>query len=161
MNNLTDIHNQLSAADQVYLEKRAEQIKIAEEEDAAGRIMARGFADELTKLAEGYNTAETHNTLKRSGFGSNMGGTVPSKPGYDTGKAGQSGQNYNMGGPATRGQMQGRAHQGQLAGNKAGGTSGNPVGAPPMGGVARAPKPPAPGGGAGMTSMRQPKPPGR
>ena len=51
MSNLTDVYNQLSAADAVYLEKHAAQVKIAEEEDAAGRIMARGFADELTKLA--------------------------------------------------------------------------------------------------------------
>jgi len=53
MSNLTDVYNQLSAADAVYLEKHAAQVKIAEEEDAAGRIMARGFADELTKLAAG------------------------------------------------------------------------------------------------------------
>jgi len=91
MRNLTDIHNQLSAADQVYLEKHAEQIKIAEEEDAAGRIMARGFADELTKLA-GPAKSPLTNTVPGStgGFGSSSasikapGGTVKSGP-YKTG----------------------------------------------------------------------------
>ncbi len=73
MRNLTDIHNQLSVADQVYLEKRAEQIKIAEEEDAAGRIMARGFADELTKLAADGDVA-------RKVQAGAIGGIVPAKP---------------------------------------------------------------------------------
>lgn len=50
-NSLTDIYNDISAHDAAYLEKHAQQIKVAEEEDAAGRIMARGFADELHKLA--------------------------------------------------------------------------------------------------------------
>ena len=52
-NTLTDIYNDINAQDAVYLEKRAEEIKVAEEEDAAGRITARGFADELHKLAQG------------------------------------------------------------------------------------------------------------
>ena len=49
-NSLTDVYNDISDQDVVYLEKHAEQIKENEEEDAAGRIMARGFADEIHKL---------------------------------------------------------------------------------------------------------------
>jgi len=51
MENLTDVYQQIAAADAGKLEKQAAVIKVAEEEDAAGRIMARGFADELTKIA--------------------------------------------------------------------------------------------------------------
>jgi hypothetical protein len=165
MKNLTDIHNQLSAADQVYLEKRAEQIKIAEEEDAAGRIMARGFADELQKLAGGYNTAETFNTGPKGGsFKPNVGGIIQSKPGYDLGNAGKSGQGYALGGKAGAGAMQKRHSTSMAAAGQAGGSSKNVVGAPPAGGVGRQPKPQVAGGGAGassgMTAMRQPKPPG-
>lgn len=57
-NTLTDIYQDISARDALYIEKHAEQqhqaglVKLAEEEeDAAGRITARGFADELHKLA--------------------------------------------------------------------------------------------------------------
>lgn len=50
MESLTDIYAQLSAQDNE-LQKQAEELqKQAEEEDAAGRIMARGFADELNNL---------------------------------------------------------------------------------------------------------------
>lgn len=55
--NLTDVYNQIAHADVEILEKQAAQIKVAEEEDAAGRIMARGFADELQKLAGPYDLA--------------------------------------------------------------------------------------------------------
>ena len=50
--NLTDVHARLVAADKPLMDKTASLRKQAEEEDAAGRIMARGFADELRKLAE-------------------------------------------------------------------------------------------------------------
>lgn len=53
MGSLTDIYDQISAGDAALLEKQAAMIKQAEEEDSAGRIMARGFADELHKLAQG------------------------------------------------------------------------------------------------------------
>jgi hypothetical protein len=87
MRNLTDIHQQLSAVDHVYLEKQAEAIKIAEEEDAAGRIMARGFADELAKLAQEVRGA--------SGWGpAYAGGSVPSGN-YKTG-TGATGQGYTL-----------------------------------------------------------------
>lgn len=52
MESLTDLYNQLIVPQDEELEKQAgEMLKVAEEEDAAGRIMARGFADELNKLA--------------------------------------------------------------------------------------------------------------
>jgi len=162
MRNLTDIHHQLSAADQVYLEKRAEQIKIAEEEDAAGRIMARGFADELSKLAG---------------------------EGYDLGPM-NTGDNFKLRnkGPGGPNQQQQRSRTSQAAAGQAGGTSKGPtVGAPAMGRQSSQqpnarPKPPAPtvGGmagppgasyrpprlapkppGGGAMAMNTPKPPGR
>jgi hypothetical protein len=65
MKSITEIYESLSAKDAVLLEKQAAQMKIAEEEDAAGRIMARGFADELSKLANmpGQTVPETPNDL--------------------------------------------------------------------------------------------------
>ena len=48
---LVDIYEQISAHDTEYLEKAATEKVAAEERDAAGRIMARGFADELQKIA--------------------------------------------------------------------------------------------------------------
>jgi hypothetical protein len=49
---LTDVLAQLEVADEE-MTKEAELLeKVAREEEAAGRIMARGFMDELDKLAE-------------------------------------------------------------------------------------------------------------
>ena len=65
MRSITEIYESLSAKDAELLEKQA-AIKIAEEEeDAAGRIMARGFADELAKLANmpGQTVPEVPNDL--------------------------------------------------------------------------------------------------
>lgn len=65
MNSLTELYNNALVPLDAELEKQAsaelaqlaaeeeEMIKQAEEEDAAGRIMARGFQDELQKLAAG------------------------------------------------------------------------------------------------------------
>jgi hypothetical protein len=54
MKTLTDLYNNAIVPMDQELEKQAAELwKQAEEEDAAGRIMARGFADELNKLAEG------------------------------------------------------------------------------------------------------------
>lgn len=65
MNSLTELYNsalvpldaelekQAAAELEQYAVEEAEMIKEAEEQDAAGRIMARGFADELEKLAAG------------------------------------------------------------------------------------------------------------
>ncbi len=65
MNSIAEIYEQLSAKDVEYLEKQAAEARVAEEEDAAGRIMARGFADELRKLAgmPGQTIPETPNDL--------------------------------------------------------------------------------------------------
>ena len=52
MNNLTDVLEKLSSVDVVKQARQSEMTKQAEEEDAAGRIMARGFADELQKIAQ-------------------------------------------------------------------------------------------------------------
>lgn len=65
MNSLTELYNnalvpldaelekQAAAELEQYAAEEAEMLKEAEEQDAAGRIMARGFADELDKLAAG------------------------------------------------------------------------------------------------------------
>lgn len=65
MKSITEIYESLSARDAVLLEKQAAQFKLAEEEDAAGRLMARGFADELSKLANmpGQAVPEAPNDL--------------------------------------------------------------------------------------------------
>jgi hypothetical protein len=77
MESLTEVLDILSEQDQDLEKQASELMKVAEEHDAAGRIMARGFMDELTKL---------------SGFGSQpsfqgpSGGTVKSGP-YQTGSS--------------------------------------------------------------------------
>jgi hypothetical protein len=54
MDTLTELYNsQIVPLDEELEKQAAEFVKQAEEEDAAGRIMARGFADELNKLAMG------------------------------------------------------------------------------------------------------------
>ena len=54
MESLTELYDQEIVPRDAILEKEAaELVKVAEEEDAAGRIMARGFAGELNKLAGG------------------------------------------------------------------------------------------------------------
>lgn len=140
MKNLTDVYNQVASHDAELEKQAAQMIKQAEEEDAAGRIMARGFADELNKIAQPQGTFDT---LKKPGFGQGgFGGTVQSKPGYDLGGAGKSGQGYGGG-------MQRRPGAAERAGTMAGGGSkGGLVGAPPAGGVGKKPPAPAPGGGA-------------
>jgi len=51
MNSLVDLYEGLLVPRDEELQKQASQLtKQAEEEDAAGRIMARGFADELNRL---------------------------------------------------------------------------------------------------------------
>lgn len=50
---LVDVLNQLETADEEMKKEAAELEKIAAEEEAAGRITARGFMDELNKLAQG------------------------------------------------------------------------------------------------------------
>ena len=74
---LTDVYTRMSEHDRVLLEKHA-QVKLAEaEEDAAGRIMARGFADELTKLAAdtGGNFGGPTETIKSAPMSTGGGAT--------------------------------------------------------------------------------------
>lgn len=68
MNTLTDLYNQAIVPMDEELEKQAaELVKQAEEEDAAGRIMARGFADELHKLAQPPPAFHGSPALQRAG----------------------------------------------------------------------------------------------
>lgn len=101
MQSLQDVYNQIASQD-VELEKRAgELLKQAEEEDAAGRITARGFADELAKLAANYTKmAGDFNGpggAYQQKFNRGAAETIKSKPGYDLGNAGKSGQGYTGG----------------------------------------------------------------
>ena len=50
---LAKFYEKIASHDQVLLEKHAEEEKVAEEEHFAGKIMGRGFMDELNKLAMG------------------------------------------------------------------------------------------------------------
>jgi hypothetical protein len=69
MKSISEIYENLSARDAEVLEKQAAEIKLAVEEDAAGRIMARGFADEarryikLAAWTPGSTVPETPNDL--------------------------------------------------------------------------------------------------
>ena len=68
MKSIAEIYDNLSAKDAELLEKQAAAIKIAEEEEAAGRIMARGFADEARRYmklawAPGQTVPDTGNSL--------------------------------------------------------------------------------------------------
>ena len=91
MSTLTDIYNQISAQDAELLEKQAEVIKEAEEHDAAGRIMARGFADELHKIAQGNDAMQWPRAAKGVGV---AGGTIKTGP-YRTG-GGATGPNLSV-----------------------------------------------------------------
>jgi len=52
MENLTEVYNQFASIDEQLEKQASAMVKQAEEEQFAGRIMARGFADELNKLAQ-------------------------------------------------------------------------------------------------------------
>lgn len=66
MRNLTEVHEKLAATDTTLRSQEEELVKQAEEEDAAGRIMARGFTDELNKLAGGLSMGGVANAAKDS-----------------------------------------------------------------------------------------------
>lgn len=72
MNSLSEVYGAMTEKDQELLEKQAAMKIAADEEDAAGRIMARGFADELHKLADGVPSipAASQEIVKSPGFGS-------------------------------------------------------------------------------------------
>lgn len=77
MRSLTEVYDHIATKDADLEKQAAVLIKQAEEEDAAGRIMARGFADELNKLADAYGN--NYNPLA-SGRGGRQGGAVPKVP---------------------------------------------------------------------------------
>lgn len=87
MPTLTEIHEKLAAADNVIAAENYELQKEAAEEEAAGRITARGFYDELSKLAasamgEGPGMAPEPKADAATG---NLGGKIMGKPKLDTG----------------------------------------------------------------------------
>lgn len=88
MPSLTEIHEKLAAADNVIAAQNAELEKEAAEEEAAGRITARGFYDELSKLAAGAMGAEGPGMApepKADAATGNLGGKIMGKPGLSTG----------------------------------------------------------------------------
>src|SRR5690606_23968516 len=122
MRSLTEVYEQIQSKDVILEKQAAELLKQAEEEDAAGRIMARGFADELAKLAGAYDGgASAFDTGPKGGALQRPGGTIKSGP-FSTG-GGNTGANYD---PFKRG----RSGAAAGAAAAAGGTSTKPVGAP-------------------------------
>jgi len=84
MESLTELYDQALVPMDNELEKQAEEMwKQAEEEDAAGRIMARGFADELNKLSMPMGTGYGHGKGMKYGPGDGM---VPPAPAPQTAK---------------------------------------------------------------------------
>ena len=63
---LVDVLAQLEGVDEEIQKEASEQEKIAQEEEAAGRIMARGFMDELNKLAAENNMTFKPDVVTRS-----------------------------------------------------------------------------------------------
>jgi hypothetical protein len=128
MDSLTELYNShIVPLDQELEKQAAEMVKQAEEEDAAGRIMARGFADELNKLAQGPYGPD---------MGSALGGRkarAPSMPDISEGK-GQFGKGSVV---KPSGEIKPPPAQ-----KPPGGVGAAPGGAAPGGAQARAPKPP-------------------
>ena len=60
---LVDIHEKLSSHDEVLEKEAAVEFDKLAEEDAAGRIMARGFMDELHKVAGGIQAIGAGKTV--------------------------------------------------------------------------------------------------
>ena len=65
---LVDIHAQLSSNDEVLEKEAAVEFDKLAEEDAAGRIMARGFMAELHKIAQGIQPIGPGKTVKSKGY---------------------------------------------------------------------------------------------
>lgn len=81
---LVDVLNQLETADEEMEKEAQEMEKIAAEEEAAGRITARGFMDELNKLAQTMQFKPQKVGPSATALPSkNVGGAVPPpvKPG--------------------------------------------------------------------------------
>jgi hypothetical protein len=87
MPSLTEIHEKLAAADNVIAAENYELQKEAAEEEAAGRITARGFYDELTKLAAGAmgEPPGMAPEPKADAASGNLGGKTMGKPSIGTG----------------------------------------------------------------------------
>jgi hypothetical protein len=67
---LTDMYEKIASYDEEIEQQYSELSdteKTAAEYDAAGRIMARGFADELNKLAQMPPTGPSESLIKKTG----------------------------------------------------------------------------------------------
>jgi len=70
---LVDIHEQLSSYDSELEKEAAVEYEKLAEEDAAGRIMARGFMDELQKIAGGLAPITPGQTVKSKPYDTSAG----------------------------------------------------------------------------------------
>ncbi len=82
---LVDIHAQLTSQDEVLEKEAAQEFSKLAEEDAAGRIMARGFMDELHKIAQGVQPITPGRTVPTGRYRTGPGpgqapGLKPRKP---------------------------------------------------------------------------------
>jgi hypothetical protein len=149
MDSLTSVYEQIASRDADLEKQAAELIKEAEEQDAAGRITARGFADELAKLATPGLMAQKPSapSVPSGGYqtgGGNMGGNFDigsKRPGQGNAMAGRNAA------PGNTGVSPGSAKA--PAAMKMPGAGGTAAGGAAPGG----PKPPA------IASNAAPKPP--
>ena len=65
---LVDVLNHLESVDEEMEKEASEMEKIAAEEEAAGRITARGFMDELNKLAAGLGNPKLKPLKREAGL---------------------------------------------------------------------------------------------
>lgn len=72
---LTEVYEKLAAADKVIETQHDEEMSKLGEEDAAGRIMARGFADELDSLTK--KAGGDPPLVKKDTFGTSVKGSAP------------------------------------------------------------------------------------
>jgi len=159
MDTLTELYNtQIVPLDDELEKEAAVMVKQAEEEEFAGRIMARGFADELNKLAApSFDTASPikdmgkGTTIKSKGYGAAAGGS-------DTKPQGRMGEGQAVFGKRTSkapGQ-QGSRPQAQIAKKQNIGANKGMFGAKP--GVASQFSPGSKGGGMMGSVVGTPKP---
>jgi hypothetical protein len=80
MNSLTEMHTALTEKDAEYSAEELEMIKQAGEQNAAGRFTARGFADELEKLAAGFGGFAQQAKEKAEGAGRKVVETAKKHP---------------------------------------------------------------------------------
>jgi len=69
---LSDLYDVMVSNDEEMFKEASEMEKLATEEDAAGRIMARGFMDELNKLAADVNTKFKPMVIPKNAPGSSV-----------------------------------------------------------------------------------------